>query len=77
VSLVDCVRFEFNGSQGLTDVLSLDSHFAEERFRLVPSPRGASPRRGTGPTRLVPSGNGGYLPARSRRREAGGGPRCP
>lgn len=36
LSLVDCVSFEFMRSQGLTDVLALDAHFAAEGFRLVP-----------------------------------------
>ena len=38
LSLVDCVSFEFMLAQGIRDTLALDPHFADEGFRLVPSP---------------------------------------
>lgn len=39
LSLVDCVTLEFMRSQGLHEVLALDSQFAEAGYRLLPVPR--------------------------------------
>jgi predicted nucleic acid-binding protein len=39
LSLVDCVSFEFMGLRGLRDVLTLDGHFAEAGFRVLPATR--------------------------------------
>jgi uncharacterized protein len=39
LSLVDCVSFEFMGARGLRDVLTLDRHFAEAGFRMLPATR--------------------------------------
>lgn len=36
LSLKDCISFEFMKSQGLTDALALDHHFAEAGFNLIP-----------------------------------------
>jgi len=37
VSLVDCVSFEFMRARGLRDVLTLDDHFGEAGFRMLPA----------------------------------------
>jgi len=39
LSLVDCVSLEFIRSQGLHEVLALDSQFAEAGYRLLPVAR--------------------------------------
>lgn len=39
LSLVDCVSLEFIRSQGLRDVLALDTEFAQAGCRLLPTPR--------------------------------------
>lgn len=39
LSLVDCVSMEFMRSEGLHDALTLDGHFAEAGFRVLPKPR--------------------------------------
>jgi predicted nucleic acid-binding protein len=39
LSLVDCTSLEFMRSQGLHDVLALDSQFAEAGYRLLPVAR--------------------------------------
>ncbi len=39
LSLVDCVSLEYIRSEGMRDVLSLDSHFTQAGCRLLPSTR--------------------------------------
>ncbi len=36
LSLVDCVSFEFMRGRGLRDALTLDDHFGEAGFRMLP-----------------------------------------
>ena len=38
LSLVDCASFEFMKAKGLTRALTLDRHFAEAGFEIVPQP---------------------------------------
>ncbi len=40
VSLVDCASFEFMKAKSLTRALSLDHHFSDAGFEVVPSPEG-------------------------------------
>ncbi len=39
LSLVDCVSLEYIRSEGILDVLALDSHFTQAGCRLLPSSR--------------------------------------
>ena len=45
LSLVDCVSFEFMRGRGLSDAFTLDRHFAEAGFRLIPPYSRSASRR--------------------------------
>lgn len=45
VSLVDCVSFSYMETHGIPEALTLDAHFADAGFRVLPASRSTLGRR--------------------------------